>query len=291
MNRNTIFVILLSCLLNTSFSNAIEIKHVAPREGSPLDQYALDLLKFLVKKSGEQAEFKVYNQYGAQTRREMQLQEGHYDIDWLGASKEIESRATPIRYPIFRGLLGHRVFITNKETSQTLKRGMTFDELKKYTLIQGQGWGDVAILKGEGFSKIRTNANFENIFKMIDSSRVDLFPRAIFEPYGELSSRCDLDKNYICTDKNMRIDEKLLLIYKFPMLYYVSPKRKDLIKLLNTVFEENYDSYLTFFNNHPLVKDALSKLKGRSIYHVKENPSLSEETNMIADKYWLNIKM
>ena len=291
MNRKIIFILLLSFLLNSSFSNAIEIKHVAPREGSTLDQYALDLLKFLVEKSGAQAEFKIFNKFGAQTRREMLLQDGHYDIDWLGASKEIEGRATPIRFPIFRGLLGHRVFITNKETSKTLKRGMPFDELKNYKLIQGQGWGDVAILKDGGFSKVRTIANFENIFNMIDLARVDLFPRAIIEPYGELRSRCNLDNKYVCTDKNMRIDDKLLLIYKLPMLYFVSPERQDIIKLLNTAFEEHYNDYLTFFNNHPLIKDALSKLKGRSIYHIKENSSLSEETNMIADKYWLNLKM
>ena len=291
MNINIIYALFLSCFLSSSFSYAIEIKHVALREGSTLDQYALDLLKFLIEVSGEQVQFETFDIFGAQTRREILLQEGDYDIDWLGATKDIESRVTPILYPIFRGLLGYRIFITNKETSKTLKRGMPFDELKNYNLIQGQGWGDVAILKDGGFSQVRTIANFENIFNMIDLTRVDLFPRAIIEPYGELRSRCNLDNKYVCTDKNMRIDDKLLLIYKLPMLYFVSPERQDIIKLLNTAFEEHYNDYLTFFNNHPLIKDALSKLKGRSIYHIKENSSLSEETNMIADKYWLNLKM
>lgn len=273
----------------SSLTSAIDVRHAALREGSVLDQYALDLLKYLIEKSGETANFIPHKGTGAQTRREMQLKAGKYDIDWLGATAEIEGRVKPIRFPILRGLLGHRVFITNKETSAKLSKGMPLAELQKFSVIQGQGWGDIPILEGGGFTNMKTNSKFDAIFKMVDGKRADLFPRSIIEPYGELDSRCNLGADYVCKDKNMLVDDKLLVVYKLPMLYFVSPKRKDLIDLLNNAFENNYDTFLEFFNNHELVKDSLRKLEGRSVYNIEKNESLSAETSAIPAKYWLQL--
>ncbi|OZG74890.1 hypothetical protein BTA51_00320 [Hahella sp. CCB-MM4] len=281
-----------TAILLTLFSlsaQAIDVRHAEAREGSVLDQYSIDLLKYLIESSGETANLIPYKPSGAQTRKELQLKEGKYDIDWLGATADIEQRVTPIRYPILRGLLGHRVFITNKQISGKLSKGMSVDDLKAMTLVQGQGWGDIPILVGGGFTRMQTSPSFDNIFKMIDSNRADLFPRSIIEPYGELASRCKLDENYVCTDKNMLVDDKLLVVYKLPMFYFVSPTRQDLIDLLNKAFSTHYDGFLEFFNNHPLVKDSLQKMEGRTVFKIEKNESLSAETNAIPDKYWLSL--
>ncbi|WP_157497202.1 hypothetical protein [Hahella ganghwensis] len=166
---------------------------------------------------------------------------------------------------------------------------MSIDALKSMTLVQGQGWGDIPILVGGGFTRMQTSPSFDNIFKMIDSNRADLFPRSIIEPYGELSSRCNLDDSYVCTDKNMLVDDNLLVVYKLPMFYFVSPKRQDLIDLLNKAFTNNYDGFLEFFNNHPLVKDSLQKMEGRQVFRIEQNESLSSATSSLPDKYWLSL--
>ncbi len=280
------FVLVASIVCPYSIS-ALEIKHISLREGSQLDQYAVDLLKFIVEVSGEEAELVPFVDSGSQTRRQLQMMRGSYDVDWFGATEEIESRVVPIRYPILRGLLGHRVFITNRETYSVINRAMPFSELKTFGLIQGQGWGDIVILANSGFKKISVTADYDNIFRMIQSNRASLFPRSIVEPYGELSSRCSLDRSNRCTDKNMMVDDKLLLVYKLPMFFFISPHRQDLVKMFNSAFENHYDEFLVFFRNYPLVKDALSKLENRSVFRINENNFLSEETNRIDDFYWL----
>ena len=60
---------------------------------------------------------------------------------------------------------------------------------------------------------MKTIADFNALFKMIEVNRSSLFPRSIIEPYQELGERCSLNENYECTDKNLLIDDKLLLIY------------------------------------------------------------------------------
>ncbi len=289
MKKQWLFAFFVSFCLSSLSVSAIEVKHAALRSGSVLDQYSVELLRFLIELSGEKADLQPYSAAKAQTRKELQIQEGDYDVDWLGATAEIESRITPIRFPILRGLLGHRVFITNNEVSAKLQKGMPLAELQAFKVIQGQGWGDVPILEGGGFVNMKTVANFESIFKLVDGGRADLFPRSVIEPYGELGARCALDEHYRCSDKNMLVDDKLLVVYKLPMYFFVSPKRQDLIDLLNNAFTHHYDQFLEFFNNHALVKDSLKKLEGRTVYTIEKNASLSDETNALAEQFWLKL--
>ena len=287
MIKCTLFCVLFSCVVCTSSVCSIEIKYIQARQGSLLDQYAIDLIRFLINESGEEVSFIPVKYVGAQTRRQLLMKQGNYDVDWFGATQQIEKLVVPIRYPMFRGLLGHRVFITNKETRPLLNTGIPFKKLKMFNIIQGQGWGDVVILKGAGFTHVDTIANFNNLFKMIELNRASLFPRSIIEPYGELANRCDLNDNDVCTDKNLLIDDKLLLIYKLPMFLFVAPHRQDLIRIFNSAFENHYEEFLVFFNNHPLIENSLKKLKNRSIYQIRGNNILSKETHNIPDKYWM----
>lgn len=289
MIKVALFCILISCLVGSSYADSIQIKYSQSRKGSALDQYAIDLVKFLIEVSGKKVSFVPIEDTGSQTRRQLLMQKGVYDIDWFGGTTNIETLVVPIRYPILRGLLGHRVFITNKETSALLNTDMSFNQLMKFSVIQGQGWGDVLILKNGGFTKVRTIADFNALFKMIEVNRSSLFPRSIIEPYEELSERCSLNENDVCTDRNLMIDDKLLLIYKLPMFIFVSPKRQDLIKIFNYAFENHYEEFLVFFNNHPLIKNALKRLNNRAVYQMHGINTLSNETLNIPDKYWMDI--
>ena len=288
MIKIALFCILTSCLIGSAYADSIQIKYSQSRKGSALDQYAIDLMKFLIEVSGEKVNLIPIKDTGSQTRRQLLMQKGVYDVDWFGGTTEIETRVVPIRFPILRGLLGHRVFITNKETSAMLNVDMPFDELNKMSVIQGQGWGDVLILKNGGFTNVRTIADFNSLFKMIEVNRSSLFPRSIIEPYNELSERCSLNENDECTDRNLLVDDKLLLIYKLPMFIFVSPKRQDLIKIFNYAFESHYEEFLVFFYNHPLIKDALKKLNNRSVYQLNGVNTLSNETLNLPDKYWMD---
>ncbi|WP_108652007.1 hypothetical protein [Dongshaea marina] len=267
-------------------SYALDITHPVLREGSDLDKYAASLLVFLVEKSGETANLKAYRKpIDSQSRKINLLAKGEISVDWLGADKQIESKLVPIRYPVFRGLLGHRIFITNKTVEPKLASVKSLEELRAFKMIQGEGWADVDVLKSGGF-KVREVPGFEKIFKIVDNGRSDLFPRAVIEPYSEVASRPQY--------KNLLVDDKLMLVYKFPMFFFVSPSasNKPLVDALNKGFKLAYEdgSFIEFFDNAPLVKKtfAEAKLKQRRVFHI-DNPNLSEQTRAIDAKYWLKL--
>ena len=82
------------------------IIHPIPREGSELDQYAIDLIQFLVDKSGEGILLQPYKTpVDSQSRKVTLLKEGKITVDWLGADKTLEQELLPIRYPVFEASL------------------------------------------------------------------------------------------------------------------------------------------------------------------------------------------
>ncbi|WBA08864.1 hypothetical protein [Salinivibrio kushneri] len=261
------------------------IVHPEPRAGSALDLYAIELIEFLAEKSGESVTLQAFDgQIGSQSRKVEMLKQGKLTVDWLGADRTLESELIPIRYPVFRGLLGHRLFITNQATEPQLAQINSAGDLQSLTMTQGQGWADVKVLNSAGF-RVREISSFENIFKVVDTGRADLFPRALIEPFSELAERPQYG--------NLLVDPHLMLIYRFPMFLFVSPQHADVAEMLNRAFEAAYQdgSFIEFFNNAPLVKETFEKanISERTVIRV-DNPHLSNETQAIPDTFWLDIE-
>ncbi|SIO17778.1 hypothetical protein [Salinivibrio sp. ES.052] len=263
----------------------VTIVHPEPRSGSALDLYAIELIEFLADKSGESVTLQAFDgQIGSQSRKVEMMKQGKLTVDWLGADRTLESELIPIRYPVFRGLLGHRLFITNQKTEPTLAPISDVEGLKSLTMIQGQGWADVNVLKSAGF-RVREISSFENIFKAVNAGRADLFPRALIEPFSELNERQQYE--------NLLVDPHLMLIYRFPMFLFVSPQHSDVADMLNSAFETAYQdgSFIEFFDSAPLVKETFEKanISGRTVIRV-DNPHLSNETQAIPETFWLDIE-
>ncbi|WP_025739213.1 hypothetical protein [Salinivibrio socompensis] len=278
------FIALILSAFSIQTTANVNIVHPEPRTGSALDLYAIELIEFLAEKSGESVTLQAFDgQIGSQSRKVEMMKQGKLTVDWLGADRTLESELLPVRYPIFRGLLGHRLFITNQSTEPKLAQINRADELASLTMIQGQGWADVNVLTSAGF-RVREISSFENIFKVVDTGRADLFPRALIEPFSELAERPQYE--------NLLVDPHLMLIYRFPMFLFVSPQHADIAEMLNRAFETAYQdgSFVEFFNNAPLVKETFEKanINDRTTIRV-DNPHLSTETQAIPDDYWLDI--
>ncbi|MDN3608860.1 hypothetical protein ACFFUP_18580 [Vibrio ostreicida] len=278
------YLIFLCSLLSPLAMAQTTIVHPIPREGSELDLYTIALIKFLVEKSGQDIKLQPYKApVDSQSRKVNLLKEGKLTIDWLGADKTLEKELLPIRYPVFRGLLGHRIFITNKTIAAKLGSIDNIEQLQQLGIIQGEGWADVNVLKSGGF-KVREVPNFDNIFRIVDSGRTDLFPRAVIEPYSEVAQRSQLT--------NLVVDDKVMLIYRFPMFLFVSPTNPDIAKLMQETFEKSYQdgSFEAFFEQAPLVVKTFEQagIRNRKAFKI-DNPHLSDETRSIPEQYWLNV--
>lgn len=137
-------------------------------------------------------------------------------------SEKRENILQPIRIPLLKGLIGHRIFII-KAGEQAVYSGIqSLAELKKLRAIQGHDWPDTEILIANGFTVV-TSPNYLGIFDMLQLNRADYFPRGVGEPWAEIVQHAD---------KHLQVEEKIMLQYDAPYYFFV---RKSDTSLYNRI--------------------------------------------------------
>lgn len=243
-----------------------------------------NILKLAIEKSGRGHEFNhnVRNETLTETRLVESVKNGSISVMWAGTQKEYEDLLIPVRVPLFKGLLGHRIFIIRQGDQATFDRVRSLDDLRQIPLGQGREWGDTVVLKSANLNVV-TPLKYESLFHMLDGDRFDAFPRAVHEPWSEVASRPEL---------NLTIEKRILLVYPFAMYFFVSKDNPELAKIIelgmrNAIADGSYDDI--FFAN-PVIKDALdrSNLKSRVVFRLK-NPNMSPLTPFDEKELWLNL--
>jgi hypothetical protein len=209
------------------------------------------------------------------------LELGNVDLIWMGTTAELEQSLTPVYVPIYRGLLGMRLGIVEKDNLQLFSNVKTVSQLQKFTACQGKTWGDTTILEANGV-KVAKSLKYPNLFYMLEGDRCDYFPRGFFEPFGEVKSRPEL---------NLAVEEHLIIRYKSPLFYFTSTSNKALADEMTRIFGEMYadGTYQQLFFKTEEIQESLrlAELEKRTILDLT-NPGLSAETNNIAPEYWFD---
>lgn len=200
-------------------------------------------------------------------------------VAWFGTSIDYEHRLLPVRVPIYLGLLGHRIFLINKNKQIQFNDVKTLADLAPFLAIQGKGWSDVEILTQAGLNV--TTANYRNIFGMIAAGRADYFPRGVHEAFSEL-------KAIAPKNPNLSVEKKLLLIYPFAMFFFVAPSNRDLHDAIYSglVNSWNNGSLLALFKSHPSIGGILKKarLDKRRTIRIA-NPLFSDKTKTSLNRF------
>jgi len=276
------FMIMLVALITLSTPlHALEIKLPVTSKYLSRDNFNIGLLKLLLSKiPGEHKISSTVLQY-TQARIVKELQKGEsINLYWMGTSPELERDLLPIYFPIYRGLLGHRVLIIHKNDKSRFDNITSLNGLRKYIGIQGIGWSDIKIL--ENSNLMQKQAAYENIFSLMNRGRYDYFSRGINEAYREVASRQS-------AMPNLYIDENILLVYPFAFYLFTNPGNEELAGLLTQAFNQAYDdgSFLDYFYQHSETLETfkLMNIKKRVRYEIA-NPFLTSQTKALADKYW-----
>ena len=197
---------------------------------------------------------------------------GHADLD---------SQMIRIPFPLLKGLLGYRIFLIRKQDQPRFSAIRTLDDLKKLRLGQGANWGDIKIYRHNGFEVIM-GATYEGLFRMLLNGRFDYFPRGVNEApleYAALHSRLP----------DLHIEQTLLLVYRYPVFFYVSRNSPELARRLQSGLAQmqadgSFDRF--FFNYYrPVLEQA--KLPGRRIFYL-DNPFLPTDTPRERPELWLD---
>lgn len=216
--------------------------------------------------------------------RELAKKDSKLNVMIRETNKEFEKKFLPIRVPIDRNLIGYRVLLIDKKNKDLFKNVNTIEDLKKITLGQGAGWGDVDILKLAGFQVV-TEVYYDKIFEGLMKGDFQAFPRSITEVVDEFDKR----KTKM---PDLMIEENILLYYPLPT-YFWFPRNEHGRKLrarvqegieiiqANGVFEKLFDQY---YRGHV----AGLKLKKRKLFKI-DNPLLPSATPLKNKKLWVDI--
>jgi len=249
----------------------------------PLDAYAVGALRIALKYMPGNYQLEVANRDITQTRAIQDLETDNMDVMWLATNTEVEEQLLPIRFPLLKGLLGHRVFIINPNAQSRFAQVRTFEDIKALSFGQGQGWPDVEILRSNGL-KVITTSKYNNLFYMVEGGRFDGFPRGVLEPWVELAAHPEL---------GLTVDKYVVLVYKLPFYLFV---RKDAVSLANAI-KDGLDAALEsgefdeYFYNTKQIQDAINRSNlGERVAFELKNPSLHRKTPLDKPEYWLNLK-
>ncbi len=273
---------LLSAFFMSSFfplaasSKPLEVRIPAELNGG--DNLAKDLLKLALDKSGKEFAIREVGLMN-QKRASVALEQGGLDVIWMGTGAEIEKRLKPIRIPLYRGLMGYRLFIIHKDNQSLFGGSETLEDLARLITVQGDGWSDVEVLEASGLT-VRT-AEYQQLFDMINFKRAHLFPRGISEAYREVGENKHLSE--------LAVEQEVYLHYPFAFLFFTSKDNPDLNEVIHHGLEKAYEdgSFLDVFNNNQEIQIALekSKLNQRRGIYIK-NDRMSEQTLNVPEKYW-----
>lgn len=250
----------------------------------PLDSYSVGLLELALDQFDTPISLDVTHRAATQGRLKIDVMEGRYDIMWAANTKEDDTDMLPIRFPLFKGLLGYRVMIIHKKDQARFSGVRTLEDLRTFSMGQALDWADTGILRANGIHVI-ASSNYPSLFDMIAAGRFDAFPRGIMEPKKELASR-DLPQ--------LTIENELVLVYPMPFYFYVKKDNVALAHLIGLGLEKaiangSFDEYF-FTKLEQEFKLDLKEIKRRRPIYMS-NPNLSPLTPIARKELWLYDKL
>lgn len=246
---------------------------------NPLGPYTLALIKLALSYSDTEYDILSISKEFSFARRVMETKENRISVLWGGAYLQKESGLQAIKIPIFKGLMGYRLFLISKSNKNAFSAIDRFSQLTKFTYGQGQGWADSAILSHNNLNVFEVD-NYNNLFPMVAANRFDLLPRGSIEIWAELDNRPHL---------GLAVEKNVALYYPLPFYFYVNKDNialeNDLSRGLNAaILDKSFDN---LFYNFPLIKEAIkkSRLNERKIFTL-ENPNFIGKNPFESEHYW-----
>ncbi|MGJ8681730.1 diguanylate cyclase [Paraglaciecola sp.] len=248
-----------------------------PKLESTKDNLINSLLQLSLSKVFPNVCYQQNDQIVTEARKAKLIQKNVINIQWASASSAVEDYLQHIEMPIFKGLMGFRIFVIRQNEQSRFDQINTVEHLK--TLVAGQGafWGDTKVLKAAGLPVV-TSTQGRRLWEMLDLKRFDYLPLGAHEPWKDIEIRPEL---------NFTVEKNLLLIYPSAMYFYVSKDNKLLFDSLNRGMQIAFDdgSYDELLFKSDMLQGAINKanLDHRKILVIK-NPNFSHK-NIDLDVY------
>lgn len=268
-------------LAAVTISASAEVLKYNQSDSDPNGYYAEKMIKLALSHIDTKYELQVVPGNLTQTRMVEDTLNNSLDIIWAGTSRDLEEQLELVKIPLYKGLLGHRLLIIRKGDQAKFDQVKNIEDLRKLRLGQGTAWADTKILQANGLNVVKT-MKYQNLFFMLDGGRFDAFPRAVFEPFGEVDKHPEL---------NLTVEKRLMLVYKLDFFLFVNKSKqklaRDLELGLNRALADG--SFDKVFMSSPSVQEAITKgdLKNRIVIPL-DNPLITNQVPVEREELWID---
>jgi hypothetical protein len=147
-------------------------------------KYPQRILELALERAGGTYKLRLSAVRMQQGRALSLLKEGKgIDIVNFMTSPERERDFLPIRVETDKGMIGWRLLLVKRSQLAKFER-ITIGQLKELKAGQGADWPDTPILRVNGFA-VHATSSYEPLFKLLDTGRIDYFPRSVIEIWAE----------------------------------------------------------------------------------------------------------
>ncbi len=265
------FLLITSLFLLTSHADQTIRYRQTSKHSASHHIYPVELLNLALSYAPEPFSIKPSDNLMTQNRAFKQLADAKdIEVLWPITSKAREAEIMPIRIPIYKGLIGWKLFLSTQEwLSDIPNKRLSLEELQKTVIIQGHDSPDTEILKYNQFN-VQNGSDYAGLFSILALDRAELFPLSIIEVWDELDTHADT---------NIRLEMHNLISYPTATYFFVSPENSALAKVIeNGLLQAHADGrFDELFNAHFREIIAKSNLTSRQHYRLM-NPLLPEET-------------
>ncbi|MCF2949732.1 diguanylate cyclase [Paraglaciecola aquimarina] len=261
---------LLLILFSSSIFAVCDMTVTVPKLESSKDKLINSLLQLSLNKVQANICYQQNNQIVTEARKAKLIEDGVINIQWASASSKVDEYLQHIEQPIFKGLMGFRIFVIRDNEQAKFDHINSVEQLKELVAGQGAFWGDTKVLKAAGLPVV-TSTQGRRLWQMLNLKRFDYLPLGAHEPWADIELRPEL---------NFTVEKNLLLIYPSAMYFYLSKNNQQLFELLNRGMRLAIDdgSYDELLFKSDMLQGAINKanLANRKIL-VIDNPYFSNK--------------
>jgi len=164
--------------------------------------------------------------------------DGRLDLISLGASVRYDRHFIPVRFPVYKGLLGNRVCLIRKGEQDRFAGVATAHDFvsKDIKVCQGEYWPDTDVLARNGFP-LTLSPSYQELFNLLENGKCDCFLRGVQEVVQEWSVR----------KTRFDIEQNVLVRYTQPSFVYVPKSTPELagrieLGLLRALDDGSYEA-------------------------------------------------
>jgi len=254
-------------------------KPLSIKDSRPI--YPVRLLQLAISKLNKTYRLKQSNALMTQSRAlRMVGKENAADVVWTMTTQEREDNFIPIRIPIYKGLIGWRLFLIHASDQGKFDQINNLQDLQKLTAGQGHDWPDTYILNNSDID-VMSSSKYERLFDMLNKERFDFFPRSLIEIWDELEARPEF---------NLTVEKNILLRYPAAIYFFVNGDDKTLAAdiergLLAAIDDGSFEALFMKYNEWLIRKGSLGE---RRIIDLP-NPILPLQTPLQNPALWYQI--